>query len=138
VVRPLDNRYLNNFIVKVRTMYGHTILARRNGMRDMIDCPQTQRSGRHSHGSKTPNAVRGFLWIFLTSLPALCQCDRHFSLTVDVPVIPGFIVRTGFDTHNLYFGEEIGIERTGDAKKDIELNTARLNKVLEDFIRQLS
>ena len=36
VVRPLDNRYLNNFMVRVRTMYGHTILARRKGMRDMI------------------------------------------------------------------------------------------------------
>ena len=45
-------------------------------------------------------------------------------------------MRTGFDTHTLYFGAEIEIERTGDMKKDIEINTARLNKILEDFIRQ--
>lgn len=135
VVRPLDNRYLNNFIVKVRTMYGHTILARRNGMRDMI----TALKRKEAVGilmDQNAKRSQGIFVDFFGKPASTVPVIAILALRYDVPVIPGFIVRTGFDTHTLYFGAEIEIERTGDAKKDIEINTARLNKVLEDFIRQ--
>lgn len=135
VVRPLDNRYLNNFMVKVRTMYGHTILARRNGMRDMMAALKRKEAVgilMDQNAKRSQGIFVDFFGKPASTVPVIAI----LALRYDVPVIPGFIVRTGFDTHTLYFGEKIEIERTGDAKKDIELNTARLNKVLEDFIRQ--
>jgi KDO2-lipid IV(A) lauroyltransferase len=58
------------------------------------------------------------------------------ALRYNVPVVPGFIIRTGFDTHKLFFGPEIEIEHSGDRQKDIAVNTAKFNKIIEDVIRQ--
>lgn len=135
VVRPLDNRYLNNFMVRVRTMYDHTILARRNGMRDMIAALKRKESVgilMDQNAKRSQGIFVDFFGKPASTVPVIAI----LALRYHAPVIPGFIVRTGFDTHTLYFGPEIEFERTGDAKKDIELNTARLNKILEDFIRQ--
>ena len=58
------------------------------------------------------------------------------ALRYEVPVIPAFIVRTGFDTHTVYLGSEVAIQQTDDTQNDIALNTARFNTIIEDFIRR--
>jgi KDO2-lipid IV(A) lauroyltransferase len=51
------------------------------------------------------------------------------------PVLPAFIVRqgTGFVVH---IGPEIPLHNTGQKQLDIQKNTERYNKVLENIIRE--
>ncbi len=122
VVRPLDNRYLNNFIVKVRTMYGHTILARRNGMRDMITalkCKEAvgilmDQNAKRSQGifvdffDKPANTVP-VIAILALRYDVTCHPRIHcaYSALIPTPCISE---------------QKSELNESGDAKKDIEIN----------------
>jgi len=59
-----------------------------------------------------------------------------FSLRTGAPILPMFIVRGKGIPRTLLIGCPIGIERTLDEKKDIELLTAKFTKVIEDMVRE--
>ncbi len=135
VVRPLDNPYLDEVTTRLRTMYGNKLLARRNGLKQIISALKNKEAVGILMDQNTPRSKGIFVDFFgkpACTVPVIAILTLRYS----VPVIPGFIVRTGFDTHTLYLGPEIEIQRTGDAQKDIEVNTANFNKIIEDFIRR--
>lgn len=135
VVRPLDNRYLDQILTRIRTMYGNKLLARRSGLRQII----TALKNKEAVGIlMDQNALRsrGIFVDFFGKPACTVPVIAILALRYHVPVIPGFIVRTGFDTHTLHLGPEVDIQRTGNTQKDIETNTLRFNGIIEDFIRQ--
>lgn len=135
VVRPLDNTYLNNFVTRLRTMHGNRLLARSNGLKQIL---AALRRGEAVGILMDQNTMRsrGIFVDFFGKPACTVPVIALLALRYRVPVIPGFIVRTGFDTHTLIYGPEIEIERTGDTQKDIARNTAKFNQIIEDFIRQ--
>lgn len=135
VVRPLDNPYLDSLVTKLRTMHGNKLLARRKGLKQMISALKNKEAVgilMDQNASRSKGIFVDFFGKPACTVPVIAL----LALRYDVPVIPGFIVRTGFDTHTLYLGPEIEILRTGDAQKDIEANTAHFNTIIEDFIRR--
>lgn len=53
------------------------------------------------------------------------------------PVVPVFIIREpDMRSHRIEIGDEIAIERSGDPKADIEDNTRRFVKAIEDVVRR--
>jgi KDO2-lipid IV(A) lauroyltransferase len=53
------------------------------------------------------------------------------------PVIPVFIVRQpGKRTHRIEIQDQITLQHTGDAAADIEENTRRLNRAVEEIVRR--
>jgi KDO2-lipid IV(A) lauroyltransferase len=53
------------------------------------------------------------------------------------PVVPAFIVREpDMRSHRIEIQDEVPIQRTGDAAADIEENTRRFVKVVEDMVRR--
>jgi KDO2-lipid IV(A) lauroyltransferase len=53
------------------------------------------------------------------------------------PVVPVFIIRQpDMRSHLIEIGDEIAIQRTGDAKADIEENTRRFVRAIEDIVRR--
>jgi KDO2-lipid IV(A) lauroyltransferase len=135
VVRPLDNAYLDNIMTKLRTMHGNKLLARRKGLKQIISALKNKEAVGILMDQ---NAMRskGIFVDFFGKPACTFPVIAILALRYDVPVIPGFIVRTGFDTHTLYIGSEIDIQRTGDAQKDIAINTAHFNTIIEDFVRR--
>ena len=135
VVRPLDNRFLDKVVTKLRTMHGNKLLARRNGMKQIIAALKNKEAVGILM-DQNARRKQGIFVDFFGKIASTIPVIAVLALRYDVPVIPGFIVRTGFDTHTLHIGSEIKIQRTGDPQKDIELNTARFNTIIENFIRQ--
>lgn len=60
----------------------------------------------------------------------------RLALRLDIPLIPFFIVRQGMMKHHITIEPPIVLERTGDAEKDIVLNTQKWVSVQERYIRQ--
>ena len=135
VVRPLDNHFLDKIVSRRRTMYGNKLLARRKGLKQIIAALK-QNEGVGILMDQNTKRKQGIFVDFFGKPACTTPVIAMLALRYDVPVIPGFIVRTGFDTHTLHLGPEIAIQKTGDIQKDIEVNTALFNKIIEDFIRQ--
>ncbi len=135
VVRPLDNRFLDKMVTRRRTMYGNKILARREGLRQIIAALK-QNEAIGILMDQNTKRKQGIFVDFFGKPACTTPVIATLALRYDVPVIPGFIVRTGFDTHTLRFGSETPIQKTGNFRKDIEVNTAHFNKIIEEFIRQ--
>jgi KDO2-lipid IV(A) lauroyltransferase len=135
VVRPLDNPYLDRLMTKRREMFGSTVLARRNGLKYILAALRKQETVGILMDQNTLRS-RGIFVDFFGKPACTIPVIALLALRYHVPVIPGFLVRTGFDTHTLYFHEEVEIIRTGDTQNDIKANTARFNAIIEEFIRK--
>ncbi len=136
VVRPLDNPYLDRLVTKRREMFGSTMLSRRSGFKEILAVLRKKEAVGILMDQNTLLSRGGIFVDFFGKPACTTPVIALLALRYNVPVLPAFVVRTGFDTHTLYIGPEVEILRTGDTQKDIELNTARCNTVLEDFIRK--
>ncbi len=135
VVRPLDNRFLDKVLTKHRTLYGNKLLARRKGLKDILAALKNNEDLGILMDQNTKRSQGIFVDFFgkpASTIPVIAT----LALRYHVPVIPIFIVRTGFDTHTIHVCPEVAIRKTGDTRKDIEINTARFNQVIANFIRQ--
>jgi KDO2-lipid IV(A) lauroyltransferase len=135
VVRPLDNQFLDRVTTRLRTIHGNKLLTRRNGLKQIISALKNKEAVGILIDQNTLRS-KGIFVDFFGKPACTTPVIAILALRYDVPVIPTFIIRTGFDTHTLYIGPEIDIRRTGDPQKDIEVNIANFNGIIEDFIRQ--
>ena len=136
VVRPLDNIYLNHKIERLRTLHGNKLLARgQNGLKQILAALKANEMVGILMDQNTRRS-KGIFVDFFGKPACTIPVIALIALRYQIPVLPGFIVRTGFDTHEVRIGAEIEMERTGDTQRDIEINTAKLNRVLEEIIRQ--
>jgi KDO2-lipid IV(A) lauroyltransferase len=60
----------------------------------------------------------------------------RLALISHAPVVPVFLIRQpGNRTHRIVIQDEIPVQRSGDQERDIEVNTRRFLKVVEDIVR---
>lgn len=135
VARPLDNRYLDRVVTRIRMLHGNKVMARRNALRSIIAVLKRNESIGILMDQNTLKS-RGIFVDFFGKPACTVPVIPLLALRRDVPVIPAFLVRTGFDTHTLHIHPPLDMVRTGDTQHDIAVNTARCNQVLEDFIRR--
>jgi Bacterial lipid A biosynthesis acyltransferase len=72
-------------------------------------------------------------------LPAVSDRNRWrvHRLPTGASVVPVFIIRQpDMRSHRVEIGDEIAIQRSGDAKADIEENTRRFVRAIEDIVRR--
>ncbi|GAK50955.1 lipid A biosynthesis acyltransferase [Candidatus Moduliflexus flocculans] len=136
VVRPLDNAYLNRTVERLRTLHGNRLLARgQNGLKQILAALKAREMVGILMDQNTRRS-KGIFVDFFGKPACTIPVIPLIALRYDVPVISAFVVRTGFDTHRLLIGAEIEMERTGDMQNDLVINTAKLNRMLEEIIRQ--
>jgi Kdo2-lipid IVA lauroyltransferase/acyltransferase len=135
VVRQLDNRWLDHVATKLRTLHGNTLLARKDGLKHILAALKNNASIGILMDQNTLRS-KGIFVDFFGKPACTIPVIAVLALRYNVPVIPTFIVRTGFDTHTLYIFPEVALQRTGDARHDIAVNTAHFNQIIEEFIRQ--
>lgn len=136
VVRPLDNPYLDRLVTQRREIFGSTMLSRRNGFRDILAALRKQEAVGILMDQNTLLSRGGIFVDFFGKPACTTPVIALIALRYQVPVLPAFLVRTGFDTHTLHIHPPAEILRTGDTQHDIAVNTARFNAMIADFIRQ--
>jgi KDO2-lipid IV(A) lauroyltransferase len=134
VVRPLDFKPLDHFILNLRTRFGGKIIPKERSIHAII---------RSLHRrdivvllmDQNVDWYEGVFVDFMSHRACTSKGLALFALKTGAPVVPVFMVRekSGFRAE---FGPEIVTVKTGDRQKDIETNTQEYNRVIENFIRR--
>jgi KDO2-lipid IV(A) lauroyltransferase len=85
------------------------------------------------------NSTRGLgTFVDFFGVPASTNAGMaRIALRTDAPVVPVFIVREGRTArHRVHVLPILEVERTGDAARDVQLNTQRFTRVFEEMVRR--
>lgn len=136
VYRPLDAPFLDRFFKEGRTRFGaKTIPSRpRGAMRKIY---RELKNGQPVAMLMDQNVDwhEGVFVDFFNHRACTNTGMALLALKSGAPVIPAFMIRTSEGFHAV-FGPELPLIRTGDPTKDIEMNTAQYNRVIELYARR--
>jgi len=136
LVRPLDNPLLNRMISHYRELSGNRTIDKNRAVKPVLE---TLRRGEDIGLLIDANTLRdqGVFCDFF-GLPACSTTGLAvFALRTDTPVVPGFLIwDEQLKKHRLRFEPEIPLIRTGDFKEEVQINTARYTKAIEECARR--
>lgn len=136
LVRPLDNPLLDRMISHYRELSGNRTIDKNRAVKPVLE---TLRRGEDIGLLIDANTLRdqGVFCDFF-GLPACSTTGLAvFALRTDAPVVPGFLIwDEQLKKHRLRFEPEIPLIRTGDFKEEVQINTARYTKAIEECARR--
>src|SRR5579863_8841564 len=136
VVRPMDNVYLDRLITSYRTMHGNKTVAKDEFVRGLISALKAgEVVGILMDTNVTP--PQG-VFVDFFGIPACTASGlARIALRTDAAVIPGFTIwDKALKKYRLRFDPVVDLIRTGNLESDIQANTQKFTKIIEDFVRQ--
>lgn len=132
VVRSLSFKPLDRFFVDLRTRFGAKIIPKQRSFRAIL------RSLERKEiivllMDQNVDWYEGVFVDFMGRLACTSSGLALLALKTQAPVVPVFLIRekTGFRAE---FGPEIPLIKTGDKRKDVELNTLQYNRIIEEMV----
>ncbi len=134
VVRPLDNRFLDGFLERLRTWTGNETVPKQKAM------------GRLLRLMKSKEIVgilldQNMAWqegVFVDFFGELACTNTGMTavaLRTGAPVVPVFNVRQEDGRYRVIFEPEVPLIQTGDKDKDLQKNTERFTSIIERYVR---
>jgi KDO2-lipid IV(A) lauroyltransferase len=136
VVRPMDNVYLDRLIRSYRTMHGNKTVAKDEFVRGLISAMKAgEVVGILMDTNVTP--PQG-VFVDFFGIPACTASGlARIALRTDAAVIPGFTIwDKSLGKYRLRFDPIVELIRTGNLEADIQANTQKFTKIIEDYVRQ--
>jgi Kdo2-lipid IVA lauroyltransferase/acyltransferase len=135
VTRPLDNRRLERYLLKIRESKGNQVIYKKNSARQIL---RTLNSGGAVGILMDQNtSLQEGMFVDFFGIPAATSMSvALFALRTDAPVLPGYLTPMRQGRYTIKFLPPIEITRTGDMSRDLEINTKRFNQVLESIVRE--
>jgi Kdo2-lipid IVA lauroyltransferase/acyltransferase len=135
VTRPLDNRFLEQYLFRLRESTGNRVIYKKDSAKKIL---RSLKAGG-SVGILMDQNTGTFDGIFseLFGLPATTITSAAlFALRTDATVLPGYLTPMKGNRYKIKFLPPYDLVRTGDIDQDIRLNVKALNKILEQIIRE--
>lgn len=135
VVRPLDSALLDGIVNRVRSRGGSTMIPKKGSVRQILTL---LRYGQMVALLVDQNVdwYDGVFVPFFNEIACTNKALAVLALRTHAPVVPVHNVRMEDGRYAATFGLEVPIIRTGDTTMDIEENTTRFNRIIEDEIRR--
>jgi Kdo2-lipid IVA lauroyltransferase/acyltransferase len=135
ITRPLDNAPLEKYLLRVRESTGNHVINKRNSARPIL---KNLNSGSTAGILMDHNtSLQEGIFVDFFGIPATTTTSvALFALRTDAPVLPGYLTPMRQGRYTIKFLPPIEVTRTGDMARDLEINTARFNEVLEMIIRE--
>jgi len=136
VVRHMDNVYLDRLITSYRTMHGNKTVAKNEFARGLLSAMKAgEVVGILMDTNVTP--PQG-VFVDFFGIPACTASGlARIALRTDAAVIPGFTIwDKALKKYRLRFDPVVDLIRTGNLESDIQANTQKFTKIIEDFVRQ--
>ncbi len=136
VVRPLDNPYVDRLVEKFRTLHGNTTFSKQDFARALLSAMKAGETvGLLMDTNMTP--PQGVFADFF-GLPACTASGvARVALHTDAAVVPAFTIWDPvLRKYRVRFDPALTLVRTGNDADDVVTNTARFNKVIEDYVRR--
>jgi KDO2-lipid IV(A) lauroyltransferase len=134
VVRHMSFRPLDPFITKFRTRFGGQTIPARRSMRKILAALKN----RECVGIPLDQGVDWYEGVFIDFFGQRACTNKGLALIAlktEAPVVPAFLVWQG-SKFVLEFQPELPLIKTGDRTIDIESNTQRYTKAIEQFVRR--
>jgi Kdo2-lipid IVA lauroyltransferase/acyltransferase len=135
VTRPLDNAYLERYLLRMRESTGNRVIYKKDSAKQVL---RSLKSGG-SVGILMDQNTGTFDGIFseFFGLPATTITSAAlFALRSNATVLPGYLTPMKNNRYRIKFLPPHDLIRTGDIDQDIRLNVRAFNKILEQIIRE--
>jgi Kdo2-lipid IVA lauroyltransferase/acyltransferase len=136
VMRPLDNRYLDRFVERYRTMHGNRTVGKDDFVRGLLAAMRAGEAvGILMDTNMTP--PQGVFVNFFGVQACTASGLARIALRTDAAVVPGFTIwdeKKG--KYVLRFDPALKLIRTGNDPADVVANTASFTNVIEDYVRR--
>jgi Kdo2-lipid IVA lauroyltransferase/acyltransferase len=136
VVRPIDNRKVDELITHYRTLGGNVPIQRRSAGRDILKALRDNEAVGILFDQNTTTDEGIFVDFFgrpACTTPAIAT----FALRTGAAVLPGFLIwEEKVQKHRLRFDPPVKIIETGDLERDVAENTKLFNRILEGYVRK--
>jgi len=135
VTRPLDNRALEAYLLRMRELPGNRVISKRSAARQTL---QALKSGGDVGILMDQNTTlqEGVFADFFGLPAATSTAVARFALRADAAVVPVFLTPMRHGRYRMKFLPHLDLVRSGNDDQDIEVNTQRFNRALEAIIRE--
>jgi Kdo2-lipid IVA lauroyltransferase/acyltransferase len=135
ITRPLDNGALERFMLRMRESRGNEVINRRNSSRFILKKLNSNGAVGILMDQNTTFQEGEFVDFF--GVPAMTTTSvARFALHTAAPILPGYLTPMHRGRYKIRFLPPINLVQTGDMNLDLQVNTRRLNEVLENIIRE--
>ena len=136
VIRRLDNSLVDAFVNRIRCLHGNHVIHKDDFARGLIAQMRAGATvGILMDTNMTP--PQGVFVPFFGVPACTASGMARIARKTGAAVVPGFLLwEEGESKYVLRFGPELKLDRTEDAEADAVTNTARLTRVIEDYVRQ--
>jgi KDO2-lipid IV(A) lauroyltransferase len=135
ITRPLDNRFLERYMVRIRELAGNEVIPKKNSARRILENLKASRPVGILMDQNT-SLQEGIFADFFGIPAATSSSLALFALRSDAIVLPGFLTPMRNGRYTITFLPPLQLVRTGDMSRDLEINTRCFNSVLEGIIRR--
>jgi KDO2-lipid IV(A) lauroyltransferase len=135
ITRPLDNLPLEHHLLRIRESKGNQVIGKKNSARQIL---RTLKSGGSVGILMDQNtSLQEGMFVDFFGLPAATSTSiALLALRTDAPILPGYLTPLRKGRYKIKFLPPIEVIRTGDRTRDLEVNTRKINEVLERIIRE--
>ncbi|MGA2809055.1 MAG: lysophospholipid acyltransferase family protein [Terracidiphilus sp.] len=136
VIRPLDNRPLDEFVNGIRCLHGNRVLPKDDFARGLLRAMRAGETvGILMDTNMTP--PQGVFVKFFGQEACTASGLARVALKTGAAVLPGFMLWEPAERqYVLHFGPELALEQTGDAEADIVAATQKCTAAIENWIRR--
>jgi KDO2-lipid IV(A) lauroyltransferase len=135
ITRPLDNIRLDRYLRRLRESVGNRVIPKKNAARPVLKVLE-QKGCVGILMDQNTSLQEGIFSDFFGLPAATTTALAILALRTDAPILPGYLTPMRQGIYTVRFLPPIEVIRTGDRARDVELNTGKLNKVLERIIRE--
>jgi len=135
LARAVDNERVDALVNHYRCLSGNRPIEKNNAARAMLRVLHD--GGTVGILADQNTSLDEGIFVDFFGIPAATTTGlARIARRTDAAVVPGFLFWDGaMRKYRLRFEAAVQLQRTGDEDADIRVNTARFNKVIEDYIR---
>jgi KDO2-lipid IV(A) lauroyltransferase len=135
VARPVDNPLLEDLLSRLRTRWGNRVIKKGGALREVLKLLNTG----ETVGFLLDQNVAADQGVFVNYFgkPACTHKTLALlALKTGAVVLPAFTFREKGNCHRIIVGPPVLLEETGDAERDVVLNTQKFTAMIESYVRE--
>ena len=135
VGREIKNKGIDRYIKQSRTGSGLELLDKKGSADRLLKALKDNKSVAILI-DQYAGRKRGIFVDFFNIPTSTTPSPAVLNLRTNIPIVPVFMIRGRNDEHKIIIENPIAVERSGNINHDININTQKIVKPLEDYIRK--